>query len=75
MIDIEQSLQEQSFRSRMLLQIHDELIFETPPEEIQALSALTRQRMIQALPLEVPVTVDLAYGPNWLDVEPIKNGL
>ena len=75
MIDIEQSLQEQSFRSRMLLQIHDELIFETPPEEIQALSTLTRQRMIQALPLEVPVTDDLAYGPNWLDVEPIKNGL
>ena len=57
----------------MLLQIHDELVFEAPPEELDALAALVREEMTtpleKALGLRVPLKVDLAAGPNWLDVE------
>jgi DNA polymerase-1 len=53
----------------MLLQIHDELVFETPPEEIDALAQLVTDEMTGALALDVPLKVDLAVGPNWLDVK------
>ena len=59
-------------QARLLLQIHDELVFETPPEELHALAELVREEMTtpveQALGLQVPLRVDLACGPNWLDV-------
>jgi DNA polymerase-1 len=55
----------------MLLQIHDELVFEAPTGEVPALAALVREAMTTALDLRVPLKVDLAYGPNWLDVEPL----
>ena len=52
----------------MLLQIHDELVFEAPETEIPRLAALVRQTMTTALDLFVPLSVDVAAGPNWLDV-------
>jgi DNA polymerase-1 len=55
----------------MLLQIHDELVFEAPEEEIPGLAELVRREMTGALDLSVPLKVDLAAGPTWLDVEPI----
>ena len=62
-------------RSRMLLQIHDELVFETPPEELSRLAKLVREEMTEPrekeLGLRVPLRVDLAAGPNWLDVTAI----
>jgi DNA polymerase-1 len=71
MIRIDQELREQVFRARMLLQIHDELVFEAPVEEIPRLAELVRREMTGALELKVPLKVDLASGLNWLDVEPI----
>ena len=56
----------------MILQIHDELVFEAPGEEIPSLAALVRQEMTTALDLSVPLKVDLAAGPNWLDVEHVE---
>jgi DNA polymerase-1 len=53
----------------MLLQIHDELVFEAPDEEIPRLAEIVRREMTTALDLNVPIEVDLAAGPNWLDVK------
>jgi DNA polymerase-1 len=55
----------------MLLQIHDELVFEAPDDEVPALADLVRGAMTSALDLDVPLKVDLAAGRNWLDVTEI----
>jgi DNA polymerase-1 len=70
MIRIDQELRDREFRARMLLQIHDELVFEAPAEEVAGLAELVGHQMTGALDLKVPLKVDLAAGPNWLDVEP-----
>jgi DNA polymerase I len=68
MILIDRKLRDQGFRARMLLQIHDELVFEAPLDEIPRLAELVRTEMTGALDLKVPLKVDLASGDNWLDV-------
>jgi DNA polymerase-1 len=72
MLNVHRRLQREQRQARMLLQIHDELVFETPPEELNALAELVREEMTtpveKTLGLQVPLRVDLAYGPNWLDV-------
>jgi DNA polymerase-1 len=69
MILIDQKLRDQGFQARMLLQIHDELVFEAPAAEIPRLAELIRFEMTRALDLKVPLKVDIASGDNWLDVE------
>ncbi len=56
-------------RSRMLLQVHDELVFETPPDEVETLRELVRREMEQVYSLRVPLVVDIGVGPNWRDME------
>ena len=56
-------------RSRMILQVHDELIFETPQEEMDDLRALVLELMPAALDLVVPLKVELKTGDNWGDLE------
>jgi DNA polymerase-1 len=53
----------------MLLQIHDELVFETPPEEVDRLGRLVTQEMTGVMKLSVPLAVDVQVGPNWNDGE------
>ncbi|QXD14849.1 DNA polymerase I [Rhodocaloribacter litoris] len=67
MVRIHRRLHREGRRSRMLLQVHDELLFEAPPEEVEALCALVREEMTAALPLDVPIEVDIGVGDNWLD--------
>ncbi len=73
MLNLYRRLRRERLRSRMLLQIHDELVFEAPPEELSALAALVREEMTtpleKTLRLQVPLEVDLSAGPNWLDVQ------
>jgi DNA polymerase-1 len=69
MIQIDAALSVRGQKGRMLLQIHDELVFEAPAEEVPTLAALVQYEMVSALPLSVPLKVDLAAGVNWLDVE------
>jgi DNA polymerase-1 len=69
MVNIHRRLKHEGYSSRMLLQIHDELIFEAPPDELRSLASLVEKEMTQALPLRVPIKVDLAFGPNWLDTQ------
>jgi DNA polymerase-1 len=71
MILLDDRLTRGSFEARMLLQIHDELVFEAPVAEVAGLAELVRHTMTTALDLNVPLTVDIAAGPNWLDVVPI----
>jgi DNA polymerase-1 len=75
MLNVFRRLRRENRRARMLLQIHDELVFETPPEELPALVEWVREEMTTpvatALTLQVPLRVDLAAGPNWLDVQEI----
>jgi DNA polymerase I len=73
MIQIAKRLSEEKFKSRMILQVHDELLFEAPPNELKRLSALVKECMENAHPLSVPVQVDLKAGPNWRDMKEIKS--
>ena len=57
----------EGLQSRLLLQVHDELVFEVPPDEQQAMRALIEEEMVNALPLDVPIEVDVNTGDNWLD--------
>jgi DNA polymerase-1 len=69
MIRIHDALQEEELQSRMLLQVHDELVFEVPPAELERMSGLVRQHMEQVVELRVPLVVDIGIGPNWLDAK------
>jgi DNA polymerase-1 len=73
MIHVDRRLQEEGSPARMLLQIHDELVFECPDHEVRGLARLVEREMTTALNLDVPLKVDLAAGPNWLDVDPIPS--
>ncbi len=72
MVQLGRRLDEQRLASRMVLQVHDELVFEAPRAELTALAELVRRVMEGALPLDVPLTVTLKAGPNWLDLAPLK---
>jgi DNA polymerase-1 len=78
MLHIHQRLRRDGLRSRMLMQIHDELVFEAPPGELKQLAALVKEEMTtpleKELSLRTPLKVELAAGPNWLDVEEIVEG-
>jgi len=69
MIRIHDAIQEDGLRSRMLLQVHDELVFEVPPDEVERLRALVREHMEGVVELRVPLVVDIGVGPDWLDAK------
>jgi DNA polymerase-1 len=70
MIAIHRRLRREGSPARMLLQIHDELIFEVPSEQLHDLATLVREEMVGAGVLRVPLKVDLKAGPNWADARP-----
>lgn len=72
MINVHRRLRDESFRARMLLQIHDELVFEVPPNESEQLAALVNDCMVHAHELSVPLKVDIKSGENWAQCEPIS---
>ncbi|HEX7478313.1 MAG TPA: DNA polymerase I [Polyangiales bacterium] len=65
MISIHRGMQEQKLESKMLLTVHDELVFEAPPSERAALEALVVERMQHAIKLDVPLLVDKGWGKSW----------
>ena len=71
MIVIDRELAAQKFRARMILQVHDELLFEAPPDELDRLCAIVRPAMEQVDKLRVPLVVDMKSGPNWRDMQPL----
>lgn len=70
MIEIDRRLIAEKFRTRMILQVHDELLFEGPAEELERLKPLVKHAMEQVHPLNVPLVVDIKVGPNWRDMDP-----
>ncbi|MGA9567252.1 MAG: DNA polymerase I [Candidatus Korobacteraceae bacterium] len=69
MIRIDTELRRRKLQSRMLLQVHDELVFEVPESELDAVKQLVTQQMENAYELQVPLKVELGTGPNWRDLE------
>jgi len=69
MLDMAERLQDESLKTRLLLQVHDELIFEAPPEEIEKLKKIVPEVMENAIELKVPLKVDYAFGPTWFDAK------
>jgi len=67
MINIHRRLLKENLRARMILQVHDELVFEAPENELAALSTLVREEMSSAIKLDVPIKVDVGVGENWLE--------
>ena len=69
MIRIDDALRTKQLKSKMLLQVHDELVFEGPPDELDVLQALVKYEMENAAQLSVPLVVDLGVGANWLETK------
>ncbi|MFB5189587.1 DNA polymerase I [Alicyclobacillus fastidiosus] len=69
MVRIDEALSESGLDARMLLQVHDELIFECPKDELEELTQLVREKMENAITLNVPLKVDIAYGQTWYEAK------
>lgn len=72
MIQCDEILREQEFRARMILQVHDELVFDSPLEEVGYLIKHVTAAMENAMLLSVPLKVDVAVGFNWNELEDIQ---
>ena len=69
MIRIDAALQERGLKSRMTLQVHDELVFEVPEKEVETMQSLVREQMEKVHTLAVPLLVEMEVGPNWRDLD------
>jgi DNA polymerase I len=69
MIRIDKAVREQRLKSRMTLQVHDELVFEVPENELETMKPLVREHMEKAHALSVPLLVEMGVGANWRDLE------
>ena len=72
MLNLHRRLVESESGARLILQVHDELILELPPESLREVADLVRREMEGAVQLTVPLVVDLKTGPNWYDLEPLE---
>jgi len=72
MLRVDEEIEKKGLKVEMVLQVHDELIFEVPKEELQETAQLIKKEMEGAYKLSVPLVVDLKYGDNWYDMEPLK---
>ena len=67
MIAIQLKLESENWKAKMLLQVHDELVFDVPKEEVEALQKMVKNEMENAFSLDVPLVVDMGIGTNWLE--------
>ena len=67
MIAIQSKLESENWKAKMLLQVHDELVFDVPKEEVEALQKMVKNEMENAFSLDVPLVVDMGIGTNWLE--------
>lgn len=71
MIDVHRALPLEGLRARMTLQVHDELVMETPADELEKTAAVVKRCMSEAYRLRVPLKVEAKGGPNWADMQPL----
>ena len=69
MIELDRELKERNFQAKLLLQVHDELIFEVPEEEVESLQSLVEEVMENAVSLSVPLKADSNIGNNWYEAK------
>jgi DNA polymerase-1 len=69
MIRIDDEIRKRGMKTRMTLQVHDELVFEAPEDEVDALKPLVREHMENVRALAVPLVVEIGVGTNWRDME------
>jgi len=67
MINLDREIKQKKLKSRMILQVHDELVFECVPQEEDEMRALVKKEMEEVMPLKVPLIVDMGWGDNWND--------
>ena len=71
MLHVDKALSEGKLGAKMVLQVHDELLFECPTDEVRALSLIVREAMQNAYPLDVPLKAEVKSGHNWWEVTPV----
>ena len=74
MVAIHRRLRKEGLSAKMLLQIHDELIFEVPPNQLHQLAGLVTEEMVGVHALNVPLKVDIKAGPSWAAAEEVSSG-
>jgi DNA polymerase-1 len=67
MVSIDAALKAKGLRAKMIMQVHDELVFDVPKSEVEELTALIGPAMTEAIALEVPLAVDMSSGNDWLE--------
>ena len=67
MIEVQKEMKKNGLKSKMILQIHDELLFEYPVEEKDVLVSMVKNSMENAMRLKVPIIVDYGFGKNWYE--------
>ena len=67
MVHIHRQIQQKALKSRLILQVHDELVFEVPPEELETVQEVIKHEMEHALKLDVPIVAKIGVGKNWLE--------
>jgi DNA polymerase-1 len=72
MLNVYRRLNNEKHQAKMLLSVHDELVFEAPPKEVPSVAKLIREEMVGAMKLDVPLDVEVSAGKNWLEVEEVK---
>ena len=73
MVRLFDRMQAEGLRSKMILQVHDELVFRVPKDELPRMAGLVRETMEHAMTLDVPIRVDVHAGKNWLDMAPVSD--
>ena len=68
MVNLHREMEKRNLRTKMTLQVHDELLFEVPPEEVETMKELVAEIMPQALKLSVPLKIDIKLGKNWAEM-------
>ena len=66
MIEVQEEIEKQNLESKMLLQVHDELVFDMKKEEREVMMKIVKEKMEQTIKLNVPLVVDMGVGENWL---------
>ena len=67
MVSVDKALKSAQLKSKMIMQVHDELVFDVLVEEVEAVEKLVRASMVQAVELNVPLVVDMSTGKDWLE--------
>jgi DNA polymerase I len=72
MLKVAPELKAAGLKSKMLLQVHDELVLECPKEEVKETARIVQEAMANAYPLSIPLSTEARYGVNWGEMNPIK---